>query len=205
MIILSEVRTGTKRDSRAIFCLFLAAAIFVSAVPVARSAPNPVIKTNTADQLNDCNWMVQYRGRTYDLSPLTREALSRPIETDLRYALQRVPESAEHLQKMTTKLREARAHTIFASIFISGLVVGRIIQAQQKDNDKRRSYDMLTGASGLFFLASTGFSWKATREAKQELVNAVDAFNEKSPHKIEPISTNKSDLEFLESEEALKP
>ncbi len=64
---------------------------------------------------------------------------------------------------------------------------------------------MLTGASGLFFLASTGFSWKATREAKQELVNAVDAFNEKSPHKIEPISTNKNDLEFLESEETLKP
>lgn len=142
--------------------------------------------------------MVNYRGKTYDLSPLTREALSRPIETDIRYALQRIPESAQHLEKMTSKLKEARAHTILASVFVSGFLVGKIIQSQERDEDARKSYDVLTYASGMFFLGSTLFSWKATREAKQELVNAVDAFNANSPHKIEPISQGKNELDFFE-------
>ncbi len=155
--------------------------------------------SNTADRLNDCNWMVNYRGRTYDLSPLTREALSRPIETDIRYALQRVPESAQHLEKMSAKLKEARAHTILASLFVSGFLVGKLIQSQERDETQKKAYNVITGATGLFFVGSTVFSWKATRDAKRELVSAVDAFNANSPHKIEPISAPQNDLEFLES------
>ncbi len=199
VIILSEVKPGTKLR---IF-IFLAAAIaffpFPFSAPAAASEPVTPAPSNTADRLNDCNWMVNYRGRTYDLSPLTREALSRPIETDIRYALQRVPESAQHLEKMSAKLKEARAHTILASLFVSGFLVGKLIQSQERDEKQRKSYNVITHATGLFFVGSTVFSWRATRDAKRELVNAVDAFNANSPHKIEPISAPKNDLEFLDS------
>lgn len=211
VIILSEVKPGTKPRIElpflvfALFFFFLSHALGAgteleftgkSSISTQGKLEANSPPSTTGDRLNDCNWMVNYRGKTYDLSPLTREALSRPIETDIRYALQRIPESAQHLDKMSSKLKEARAHTILASLFVSGFLVGKIIQSRETDEDKKRSFDVLTYGTGLFFLGSTLFSWKATREAKQELVNAVDAFNANSPHKIEPISSSKNDLEF---------
>jgi hypothetical protein len=50
-------------------------------------------------------------------------------------------------------------------------------------------------ATGGFFLAATVMSWRATRDAKRELVYAVDAFNAQSPHKIE---AEKRGIDFLE-------
>jgi hypothetical protein len=138
------------------------------------------------DQLNDCNWLVNYRGRTYDLAPLTREALARPIETDIRYALQRVPEANAHLTSMSGHLRDARAHTIFASVFLSGFILSRVLRSSQKNRDSRAEFDISSAATGAFFLGATMFSWKSTRAAKHELVSAVAAFNESSPYKIEP-------------------
>lgn len=188
MVILSEVVEPIKSESRPeqqskgvalFFGLVLALA------PLLGSAQEKKI---SLDGLNDCNWMVTYRGRTYDLAPLTREALARPIESDIRFALQRVPEADAHLRAMSSHLRDARAHTIFASIFVSGFVLTRVLRSSQKNEDYRHDYDMPSAATGLFFLAATAFSWKSTRDAKTELVNAVDAFNEGSPHKIEPAS-----------------
>ena len=74
--------------------------LFFFSLPVfsaeSEKSPGPVL----LDKLGDCNWQVTYRGRIYDLGPLTRESLSRPVENDIRYALQRVPEAAESLREI---------------------------------------------------------------------------------------------------------
>jgi hypothetical protein len=150
----------------------------------------------TAEELGDCNWVVTYRGRTYDLAPITREALARPIETDLRYALQRVPEANAHLNTMASLQRDARAHTMLASLFLSGFLVTRLLKSRETNPDRAKEYDILSGATGGFFFGAALSSWRATTEAKEELVKAVDAFNEKSPHKIEPASAKKQEFDF---------
>lgn len=153
------------------------------AAPFAQAAEQ---KSISLAGLNDCNWMVTYRGRTYDLAPLTREALSRPMESDVRYAIQRVPEADAHLRTMSRHLKDARAHTILASLFVSGLVLSRVLQSGEKNVERKREQNLVSAAAGTFFVAAAAFSWKSTRDAKIELVNAVDAFNRESPHKIEP-------------------
>lgn len=144
--------------------------------------------------------MVTYRGKLYDLAPLTREALSRPIENDIRYALQRMPESNEHLKLMTKNLDESRAHTILASIFMTGFLATRIIISDQKtkNEDSTKEYRILSAVTGAFFLSSTFFSWRANRAAKNELIKAVEAFNEVSPQKIVPASSKTDTLEPAE-------
>ena len=137
-------------------------------------------------ELGDCNWQVTYRGRQYDLSPLTREALSRPIENDIRFAIQRVPEANARLETMTGLLRNARAHTIIATIFLGAFAALKVLESNQDNKDKRDDLRIASFASAGFFLGATYFSWKSTREAKEELVRAVDDFNARSPHKIQP-------------------
>src|SRR3989344_2002091 len=138
-----------------------------------------------SDKLGDCNWQVSYRGRQYDLTPLTRESLSRPIENDIRYAIQRVPEANERLESMTSKQRLSRAHTIIASIFATALILTKVAESRVKNEEERHDYRMAEYAAGGLFLAATIFSWKTSQEAKKELVMAVEEFNERSPHKIE--------------------
>ena len=180
MVILSEVGQPLKRESawglKAFWALLflLSNSAFATEIPI------------SLNQLNDCNWNVTYRGRTYDLAPLTREALARPIETDIRYALQRVPEANEHLNSMSNHLRSARTHTILASVFVSGFVVSRILRAGEKNTEARAQYDLASAATAVLFGAATLFSWRSTTDAKHELVSAVAAFNESSPYKIEP-------------------
>ncbi len=140
------------------------------------------------DRLGDCNWQVSYRGRQYDLTPLTREALSRPIENDIRFAIQRVPEANERLESMTSKQRNARAHTLLASIFLGGFLLAKLLEGSQENKDQKNDYRVAAYASGGFFVAATLFSWRSTVESKRELVNAVEAFNERSPNKILPAS-----------------
>lgn len=189
VVILSEVGKSIKRESRR---WFQGVTFLLLLLPLLSFGQENKI---SLDQLGDCNWMVTYRGRTYDLAPLTREALSRPIESDIRYALQRVPASARHLDSMSGHLRAARAHTILASIFVTGFVATRILRSNEKNEANHGDYDIASAATGLFFLASTAFSWKSTRDAKTELVEAVGAFNESSPHKIEPASDGQAILE----------
>lgn len=141
------------------------------------------------DKYDDCNWLVTYRGRTYDLAPLTREALARPIESDLRYALQRVPEADANLKSMSRKLHDARAHTVLASAFVSGLVLTRVLGSSEKNVERKRQYDLISLITGAFFIKATFESYSSTREAKADLVRAVEAFNERSPHKIEPVGS----------------
>jgi hypothetical protein len=161
-------------------------------VPVLASAAP---KDTSLERLGDCNWQVTYRGRIYDLSPLTRESLSRPIENDIRYVLQRVPEAGMRLEAMTGHLRDARAHTILASIFISGLLVAKLFEGHaSRSNDPAKSAQIRDGfhigeaAAAGFFLGATFFSWRSSTRAKEELVNAVDEFNLHSPYKMEPAS-----------------
>lgn len=146
---------------------------------------------NRLDQFDKCNWLVTYRGKTYDLAPLSREALARPIENDLRYALQRVPEAEEHLIAMQKNQRDARGHTVLATTFLTGLLVSRVLASNKKSEsqkDQRLQLDIISAASGLFFLKATYESWRSTRNAKEELLKSVDAFNEYSTYKIEPAS-----------------
>lgn len=137
------------------------------------------------EDYDDCNWIVNYRGKTYDLAPLTRETLARPIESDMRPILQRVPESDAHLQTMSTELRNARAHTIIGSAFISTFLIAKLIASGQKNEDRKSEINLLSYVAGAFFLKATFESWHSTRTAKIELTRAVNDFNEKSPHKIE--------------------
>lgn len=185
MIILSEVAKVTKRLKGCLLALSISTAF------------SPVAHAVSPNELSDCNWVVTYRGRTYDLAPITREALARPLETDLRYALQRVPEASAHLDQMTVRQRDARAHTVLASIFLTGFLVTRLLASREKNADRGQEYDILSLATGGFFIGATFSSWQATRDAKAELVNAVSAFNERSPHKIEPSSAKTRERDLL--------
>ncbi|MGZ3660656.1 MAG: hypothetical protein ACXVCK_11200 [Bdellovibrionota bacterium] len=142
----------------------------------------------SAEKLGDCNWQVSYRGRIYDLSPLTRESLSRPIENDIRFALERVPEAASRLNEMSRHFRDAKTETILASLFISGLVVAKLLEGRSKNDNDRLNYHIAEAATGGFFLTATFYSWRSSVQAKQELVNAVEEFNAHSAYKIEPAS-----------------
>jgi hypothetical protein len=214
VVILSEVAKATKVQEKLgvrrarFFCLWLCflytlpAAAAPFAEPVAQTdptAPANIIKPDPSEQLdrlNDCNWIVTYRGRTYDLAPLTREALARPLETDIRYALQRVPEANEHLDAMGTSLRNARAHSKIASVFLAGLLAAQLLKGgAEKHSDRARTFSIISIGSGAFSLAGFLSSWKATRDAKRELVQAVTSFNEKSPYKIEPSTSGRANLD----------
>lgn len=140
----------------------------------------------TEKTLSDCNWLVTYKGKTYDLAPLTRTALSRPIDTDLRYILERVPEANAHLKQVDYKLKEAKFHTFMASFFVSGFLVSRLLQSRQKSEAVRRDYNVINYATAGFFLASALSSWRATSRAKKELFLSVEEFNRSSKVKIYP-------------------
>ena len=197
VVILSEVAKATKFEEKSwkiilpFFCLWFALAecTAVAAPSFSRSGPPPA---SGMDQLNECNWIVTYRGRTYDLAPLTREALARPIESDIRYALERVPEASDHLRRMAARSADAKAHSVIASIFLGGLVAFRLARSGEANTDKRSDFNQITTITGALFIAAGFFqSWRATSDAKDELVKAVDAFNEKSPYKIQPADGGK--------------
>lgn len=160
-------------------------------------------KSNGYYGYEECNWLVTYRNRTYDLTPLTRVGLSRPIESDLRPVLERVGESTDALRLVGEHARNAKAHSIIGSAAISFMVLDRILHASIKgfgdeafnfstkalhingDKGLRISVDVLAFVGGLIFLKATYESWHETRASKTELVNAIESFNEKSPYKIE--------------------
>ncbi len=144
----------------------------------------------------DCNWLVTYRNRTYDLTPLTRVGLSRPIESDLRPVLERVSESADTLRVVSEHARNAKAHSIIGSAAISLVLIDRVLHASVKNfsddaiNMSMRGFrlnvDVFALVSSMIFLKATYESWHETKASKAELVNAINYFNEKSPYPIEP-------------------
>ena len=137
-----------------------------------------------------CNWLVTYRNRTYDLAPLTREGLARPIEGDLRLVLNRVPEASKHLDLLRDEVSEAKFHSVVGTAAIMAFIGARVARSNAKSkgrsSDTKLSLDLASLISGLFFVKATYDSERATHETKAELLNAVNAFNARSPHKIEP-------------------
>lgn len=145
-------------------------------------------KTTSNFGYEQCNWLVNYRNHTYDLTPLTRTGLNRPIESDLRPVLERVPRAAEKLQLVTDLSKEAKAHSIIGSAAITIFIGNRLINytARRAKDDSRLEMDVISLVSGLIFFKATYDSWRATSASKEELAEAIDIFNEKSPYKITP-------------------
>lgn len=189
MLTVSEVANRGKLAIRGLPLVFLLGFFFLylSVISIAAADDSPSTES-LADRLGDCNWQVNYRGRQYDLAPLTREALSRPIENDIRFAIQRVPEANARLETMTSKQRNARTYTIIASIFLTTLIATKILESREKNPNDKRPYRIAEYGQAGLFLAATVLSWSNMREAKKELVRAVEDFNTHSPHKIEPVN-----------------
>ena len=139
-----------------------------------------------------------------DLGPLTRESLSRPVENDIRYALQRVPEAAESLRRMERRQREARIHTFFASGFLSAFVLTQIWRSRDTNEKNVPHYRGLTWGFGGMFVFETIFSTLSTRAAKRDLVHAVEEFNAHSPYKMEPASGQGIENQFPNSSHELE-
>lgn len=189
MIILPEVQSLRNILERC----FWGGGLFILFLPLSLSVF--ANSEETSKSFQDCNWLVNYRGKTYDLAPLTREALSRPIDTDLRFALRKVPESADHLDVMSNKIRDAKAHTILGSIFATGFLITKILEANQTNADRRLELKQISFFTAAFFLGATYQGFRATRAANSELENAVEKFNKKSPHKIIPGRAESEELE----------
>ena len=202
MITISEVANPGKLRLRVFENIGRAFFFFALAFPLATQAATPPGDGLSLDKLGDCNWQVSYRGRLYDLSPLTRESLTRPIENDIREALERVPEANARLEAMGKHFRDAKNQTVLASIFIGVVVIAKLLEGRVKNDGDRLNYHVAEGAAGGFFLTETFFSWRSSVAAKQELVNAVDEFNAHSIYKIEP--ANSRSLEPLVSPEPAK-
>ena len=145
-------------------------------------------KPTEYDKLDGCSWLVNYRGRTYDLAPLTRDPLARTIEGDLRHVLRRVPESEKLLGSMTQNLEAARGHTYLASGFLGGFLLSRIIASKQKNSDDKNEFRTISLVAAAFAVKAGIESLIATMDAKEDLADAVAAFNLVSPQKIEPAS-----------------
>ncbi len=180
---------------------------FLLAVPPTASALDPnhdIDKVNKDQQggpkkknFADCNWLVTYRGRTYDLIPLTKQSLTAPLDDDIREVMERYPESKEHLELMSKYSHAAKVHTLFASGALAGAVLSTIMRSRAKNVDDRNSATVVIFTFGAFFLKGIDESWRATDSAKDELTEAVRAFNTVSPHPIEPAGVNNDALEGI--------
>ena len=183
---------GSKKLKKQVFAILLFFPIFISFVAPSLAADHAEQKVtfDTFNKYNECNWLVVYRGRTYDLAPLTKPSLARPVEGDLRSVIQRVPSAETHLFNVNQKMTEAKVHTVIGSIAISSLLISRIFASSAKNGpqDKKIAIDIVSIASGLLFLKAGHASWEATRDSKRELVTAINVFNANSPHQIVPVS-----------------
>jgi hypothetical protein len=154
--------------------------------PAAQAEP---VSPSSSQKYEQCSWLVTYRGRTYDLAPLTKEVLARPLEGDIRALMSRVPAAADHLAKVNRNSKAAKTQAIIASAAL-GIFVGARIgrkNAANASSEIKMSWDVGSIVSGLFFLKGLHASFTATRDAKEELANAVEAFNAASPYPIQPL------------------
>jgi hypothetical protein len=137
-------------------------------------------------ELENCSWLVSYRNRIYDLSPLSRKGLERPLEGDLHSILRRVPLAAESLQKIERNNQEAKVHTAIASFAILTIVGTRIAQGSSERRKRSDAYLALNIGAGLLFLRSVYAGFETRRNTREELVNAVQEFNKVSEDPILP-------------------
>lgn len=144
-------------------------------------------KRARVQQLESCSWMVRYRNRTYDLSPLTRKGLDRPLEGDMRTILRRVPAAAGHLEQIEKNVAAADVHTALATVGLTAFIVTRIFQGNAGERGRKSDkYIALSLSSGLLFLRSAYAGWQLKKDTKEELAAAIEAFNAKSPDPIVP-------------------
>lgn len=137
-------------------------------------------------EMETCSWLVTYRKRIYDLTPLTRKGLERPLEGDMHTVLRRVPESEEHLEKISKNTRDAKVHTAIATFALATLLVTRIVQSGNPERGKQPEYMALNLGAGLLFLRAVYAGYELKQDTKQELVQAVQEFNNVSQDPILP-------------------
>ena len=137
-------------------------------------------------ELETCSWLVTYRKRVYDLSPLSRKGLERPLEGDMHTILRRVPGAENHLDQITRNNRDARVHTSIATFAIASLLVTRIVQGNSSSKGKSPKYMALNIGSVLLFLRAAYAGFELKQDTKEELVEAVQEFNNVSEDPILP-------------------
>lgn len=139
-----------------------------------------------AKELETCSWLVSYRHRIYDLSPLSRKGLDRPLEGDLHSILRRVPEANASLEKIDRNNRDAKVHTALASFAIVTFLGTRIAQGANEKNRRSDAYLAINIGAGLLFLRSIYAGFELRKSTREELVRAVQEFNKVSEDPILP-------------------
>lgn len=137
-------------------------------------------------ELETCSWLVTYRDRVYDLAPLTRKSLDRPLEGDVQSIIRRVPAAAAHLDQVDRNDRDAKVHTAIATAAVLLLVGTRIAQGGSKTKAESPAYMALNIGSVLLFARAAYAGWELKQESKREVARAVQEFNTVSEDPMEP-------------------
>lgn len=138
-----------------------------------------------AKELENCSWLVTYKDRIYDLSPLTRKSLDRPLEGDISSVVRRSPRAEFHLNNVEKNISAAKVHTAIATTALLGLIGARIAQANSKNGNKPK-YLMLNIGAVLLFARAAYAGFELKQESKQEVAKAIQEFNSASEDPILP-------------------
>ncbi len=135
-----------------------------------------------------CNWLVTYRNRTYDLYPLTRSNLSRPLKRGIRSILHSVPKARGHMERAERSIQEAKEYGRWASLGLLSLAGMQLAYASSDylQEELKVVVYPLSIVSGLVFLRSAILGWRRNQETKEELALAVQTFNAESREPILP-------------------
>lgn len=147
------------------------------------------------DDYEDCEWLVQYRGQTYDLSPVTKKTLAEPSEGDLRYVLMRVPKSRLHLERMEQDHKLSNIFTSSATASLVLLAVTRFVLPQLTETSSQFR-DATSVTLAFTFGLSALKAWHHAKEAKKELARSITSFNELSNEKILPLEEKNNAASF---------
>lgn len=137
-------------------------------------------------ELESCSWLITYRNRVYDLSPLTRKGLDRPLEGDVQSIIRKVPAAAAHLDQVDRNDRESKVHTGIATGAILLLVGTRIAMTSSKAKADPGPYLALNIASVLLFARAAYAGWELKQASKREVAEAIQEFNAVSEDPIQP-------------------
>lgn len=144
-------------------------------------------KALRVNELQECSWKVRYRNKVYDLSPLTRRGLERPLEGDMRTVLRRVPGAALQVEKIDQNNQDEKVHTAIATIGLGGLLLTRIFQGRTSDeSSKSDKYIALNIISLLVFAKAIHAGWSLKQDTQERIALAVQEFNDVSSEKIVP-------------------
>ena len=135
------------------------------------------------NELEECCWKVRYQNKIYDLSPLTRKGLERPLESDIRTVFRQVPGAAMEIKQIDQNNRDEKAHTAFGTIGLGAFLLTRIFQSRSQ-NQKSDKYTTLNIISLLVFAKAVHANWSLKRATNERIATAVEEFNAMSPDKI---------------------